>query len=229
MTAQASDTLRYADEFHSLIGISPDRGIDELFRPSAFGIKTCPTSTACRRGYIATYGFRDDQLVLDALRINVVSQRWEEEHARLLALKEARRLLPPHRRGPKAQATLSGPDDRGPAINGVRPMSGRLIDSPFSDNYFNIGLPIPFSGGLMIGDDFINALYVHMGFQSAWKYRKVIEFRFNAGVLAATYDRSADMAAIREANAGRDPDTLDRPITPRGIAEWIGSRFDRGY
>ncbi len=227
MTAQASDTLRYADEFHSLIGISPDRRIDELFRPSAFGIKTCPSSTACWRGYIATYGFRGDQLVLDSLRINVVSPLWEAEHAHLLALKQARRLLPPHRRGPKAQATRS--DDRGPAIHGVLPVSGRYTDPRFSDIYRNVGLPIPFSGGLMIGDGFINGLYVHMGFQSAWKYRKVIEFRFDEGILTATHDRSADMAAIRAANAGRDPDTLGKPITPRGIAEWIGSRFDRSY
>jgi hypothetical protein len=229
MTAQASDTLRYADEFYSLTGISPDRGNEDLFNPKAFGIKTCPSSTACWRGYIATYGLRGDQLVLEELRINVVSKKWEEEHARLLALKEARRFIPPHRRGPKPQAAKPDPDDHGPPINGVLPVSGLYSDSRFSDNYHHVGLPLPFSGGLMIGDDFVNDRYVHMGFQSAWKYRKVVEFRFKNGILAATYDRSADMAAIREANAGRDPDALGRPITPRGIAEWIGRRFDRGY
>jgi hypothetical protein len=58
---------------------------------------------------------------------------------------------------------------------------------------------------------------------------KVIEFRFDYGVLRGTQDRSADMAAIREANAGKDPDALGKPITPHGIAEWIGRRFDLGY
>ena len=228
MTAQASDVLRYADEFHSITGISPDSRHDHLFDPEKFGIDTYPCSTACWRGYVATYGLRGDHLVLEELCINVSSKEWEAEHERLLKLKEARRLIPPHRRGPKPQPRPMSPGPDGPAINGVLPKAGGR-DSSFSDNYHNVGLPLPFSGGLMIGDDFVNDRYVHMGFQSAWKYRKVIEFRFKEGILAATYDRSADMAAIREANAGKDPDALGKPITPHGIAEWIGRRFDLGY
>jgi hypothetical protein len=229
MTAQASDSLRYADEFYSITGISPDRGIDELFRPSSLDIKTSPCSSACWRGYIATYALLGDQLVLEELRINIVSKKWEEEHMRLLALKEVRRMTPPHRRGPKAQASKDALEDEGPPINGVPPLPGRYCNSRFSDNYFEVGLPLPFSGGLMISRDFVREHYVHMGFQASWKYEKVFELRFREGVLAATYDRSADMAAIRKANAGRNPDALGKPVTPRGIADWIGRRFDQSY
>lgn len=226
MTAQASDTLRYADEFYSITGILPDTDADDLFNPALFGIKTCASSSACWRGYIATYGIRAKQLVLEDLRINVVSKEWEAEHARLLALKEARRNLPPHRRGPKPQPRPMKPGPDGPAINGVLPVSGRIANSGFSDNYHHVGLPLSYSGGLMIGSGFVDELNIHMGFLPSWKFEKVIELRFKKGHLTATYDHSADMAAIREANAGRDPDQLG-DFTLHGIAEWIERRFEQ--
>ncbi len=41
----------------------------------------------------------------------------------------------------------------------------------FTDS--NLPAPISFTGGLPIAADFIQELYVHLGFHPAWKFREV--------------------------------------------------------
>lgn len=68
-------------------------------------------------------------------------------------------------------------------INGVKPfeiddwkehiyaVAGNLA-------YENINLPIPYTGAFLIGDNFIDKLYVHMGFQAPFTYEYLEEFIF---------------------------------------------------
>lgn len=56
---------------------------------------------------------------------------------------------------------------------------------------------VPFTGGLLLGDDFVEDLYVHMGYQSAYKYRCVLELTFESGLLVSRSDRSPEMEEIR--------------------------------
>lgn len=60
-----------------------------------------------------------------------------------------------------------------------------------------LSFPVPFTGGLLLGDDFIEELYVHMGFHAAYKYRQVLELTFESGLLLSKSDRSIEMDEIR--------------------------------
>jgi hypothetical protein len=93
-----------------------------------------------------------------------------------------------------------------------------LVPSDYGEiRYQPLRLPIPFTGGLLIGAGFIHRLYVHMGFHPAWKYERVHELVFDAGRLTAHHDRSAAMAQVRADDPELEP------------GDWIRSTFDRTY
>lgn len=231
MTAQIGDSIRYVGEHYNLVGVSPENPLDELFDPGQFGIATFSDCTACWRGHVATFGLRDNRLVLEELAINVRDPEWEQELQRLTELKEIRRYLPPHRRGPRPQPKPMKPGPCGPAIHGVLPVRPADPNAAFtfSDNYHNVGLPLPFTGSLLLGEGFIRRLYVHMGFHPAWKFEKVIELAFAGGVFTAAHDRSAEMEQIREAKTVSGGQTSKGFKSPAEIVGWIGDCFDRRY
>ena len=87
---------------------------------------------------------------------------------------------------------------------------------------------VPFTGGLLLGDDFIQEMYVHMGFHPAYKFRVVHELVFDAGQLTGEYDRSDQMAEFRDMLSSRSlkPDSQ----APRAEVEaWIKRCFSLEY
>lgn len=142
----------------------------ELFSPVAFGLHPARASTACWRGYQAVFAIADAQLVLATL------------HVSLVAFDEGRRRL------------------EGPVIHGVEPTGpSRDHHDMFNNYYEDLNLPLDYTGSLLIADGFIQALYVHRGFQSAWKFETVLELVFDAGRFIEAIDRSERMAALRRA------------------------------
>ena len=112
-----------------------------------------------------------------------------------------------------------------PLIGGVAPARHGMGHAWLYDG---LALPVPFTGGLRLGDGFIRELYVHMGFAPAWKFEEVHELRFDAGRLVSAVDQSAEMRAMREQLAVqpmRPPPSsgLDR------VTDWIRGTFDRRY
>ena len=88
-----------------------------------------------------------------------------------------------------------------PKINGIEAKS--MGDIIFSKIYKNINLPIEYTGKIVLGNGFIWDYYIHMGFQRAWAYEKVIELIFEKGVLVNVIDHSEKVKAIRaEIEAG---------------------------
>ena len=86
-----------------------------------------------------------------------------------------------------------------------------------------LSLPVPFSGGLLLGAGFIEALYVHMGFQAAWKYEKVVELLLTDGEVTDSVDRSAAVAELRskiQAGTMSDPDG-----SKEDLVKWIDRTF----
>jgi hypothetical protein len=55
-----------------------------------------------------------------------------------------------------------------------------------------------FTGGLLLGDDFIVELYVNLGFHPAYTFRVVHELVFSSGRLIEEHDRSTHVAELRE-------------------------------
>jgi hypothetical protein len=114
---------------------------------------------------------------------------------------------------------------RGPLLGGVAPAGG---PEGFQFTYEDVGLPIAYTGTLLLADGFIQELYVHMGFHPAWKYERVTELHLVGGVLERSEDVSDRYARVR---ANPDPGDLPPPRGADGnrVSRWIASVFDRSY
>lgn len=109
-----------------------------------------------------------------------------------------------------------------PSLFGVQPAVGE--GSLLGARYEGLNQPVPFTGGLLAGKDFIRRLYVHMGFHPAWKFGKVHEIRFHAGPLIDRADRSEAMAQQRKAMEGKPLGWTEGPL-----GEWIDNSFRLDY
>jgi hypothetical protein len=179
MTAQISDTVGYRDRPRALAGVNGSG----LFDPAGHGVQAVGWSTACWRGYHCTYEVTDGALLLTQVHLG-------------LGRKDAAAA----ERGAGPQ--LFGKVPRRYTIHGhsTNLRTGEVATSWPSSDFVVDGLRevVPFTGGLLLGDGFIRAMYVHMGFYPAYKFREVHELIFDAGLLTAEYDRSAQMAEFRE-------------------------------
>ena len=118
----------------------------------------------------------------------------------------------------------------GPArpLFGVAPKPDKRGIRLFDAVYEGLAHPLPYSGGLLIAADFIEELYVHMGFHPAWKYREVHELVFRDGELVQEADRSEQIAEFRR-------ELGDRPLEPArdarqtDIRRWIEQCFSQDY
>ena len=112
--------------------------------------------------------------------------------------------------------------DAPPPLFGVQPVVGE--GSLLGARYEGLNHPVPFTGGVLAGKNFIRKLYVHMGFHPAWKFATVHELRFEAGRLTARADRSEAMARQRK-------DLERKPLgwTEGPLGEWIENSFRLDY
>jgi hypothetical protein len=170
-------------------------GTSELFNPAAYDMQPVGTCTACWRGYQCGYAIGDNgQLILRDFSVSLGRS--------------------------KATPGVSQPV---PILFGVKPTADREKESWFNVSYKEMSGPIPYTGGLLIADDFIRELYVHMGFHPAWKYRDVHELIFENGLLKSATDRSEQMAQLREGmNQSPEPDFKD-------IGAWVEKCFSLKY
>ncbi|MGY5852858.1 MAG: hypothetical protein RTU92_04755 [Candidatus Thorarchaeota archaeon] len=113
-------------------------------------------------------------------------------------------------------------------INGVEPIGP--VDYPgklFTHRYENIGYKTQFTGRIMLAKDFIDEMYVHMGFQRAMAYLTIIEIEVKEGDIVSVEDLSDFMAKERE----RDPNERARPQSQSkpDIDDWIEGTFSQDY
>ena len=85
-----------------------------------------------------------------------------------------------------------------PTFSGIRPRHGRQSADHRQWEYRNIGLPVRYSGGLVIGSGFLPKHYVHMGFQSPHCFRTVKEVRFSDGLTRDQQDLSERVEQVRQ-------------------------------
>jgi hypothetical protein len=120
---------------------------------------------------------------------------------------------------------LDGP---GPEINGVQPVPPPEGAPHRTNVYRDLNLPLEFSGGILIGDEFISELYAHMGFAPAWKFRTVFELVFEKGMVLEIRDVSDRVGQLRR-------EMVKRPLKPgleagqEKISSWIESTFRLDY
>ncbi|MDB5337094.1 MAG: hypothetical protein JWN70_2713 [Planctomycetaceae bacterium] len=136
--------------------------------------------TACWRGYQAFYQIIDHQLVLDAL------------------------LICPATEGPGVAPEIP------PTIHGIRPTFPMTrLGSGLPYQYDNLQQPLDYSGGVLVGDGFIQELTYWVGNSPAWHFTNVFELIFYRGILVEEFDRTAAVAEIRR-QAGPPRGNVDR-------------------
>ena len=83
---------------------------------------------------------------------------------------------------------------------------------------------------VLLADGFLHELHVHMGFHPAWKYERVVELIFEAGILRRAIDQSQRMAEIRaQILASGDSSFTGKGLEHDAIQSFIDRAFDRRY
>lgn len=210
MTAQIHDSILFEGMNYALAGISGEG----LFEPERHGLKPIPIDTACERRFHCRYVIADRLLRLDQLHIGL-----GEVEARNAARGEG-----PLLNGKAPRRHVVEGKAYNPKTGGIEPTTWMSSDWHYED----VGIEVPFTGGLLLAEGFIKELYVHMGFHPAWKYRKVQELLLERGALRRAMDRSATMDKVRE-RMGREPLEPTRTAGRGEIRRWIEACFSRDY
>jgi hypothetical protein len=111
-----------------------------------------------------------------------------------------------------------------PEINGVKPIKGENF---FALGYVDMDLKTRFTGNLLLARDFIQEMYVHMGFQRPMAYREVIEVHVNKGDIIEIRDLSEEMERKRSKDSSRGAQPKSRDESD--IKEWIEGTFSLDY
>ncbi len=94
------------------------------------------------------------------------------------------------------ELTLNEKNDRYLPIAGVYP--GKPNDSyGRGAKYYNLNLSVNFTGKIRIAKDFIEELYVHMGFQKPTAFKTVLDITLQEGKIVAVEDKSEEMKQKR--------------------------------
>lgn len=109
-------------------------------------------------------------------------------------------------------------------INGVEPQKG---DSLFKFHYTNLNLKTNFTGSALLAKDFIQSMYVHMGFQRPIAFKTVVEIQVENGDIILLKDLSKQMEVRRKNNPikGAQPQSNSQ----KDIEKWVKDKFSLDY
>jgi len=108
-----------------------------------------------------------------------------------------------------------------PLINNINPETKK--EGLIHLTYTNLKLKTQFTGKILIAKDFIDSMYVHMGFQSPISFEKVIELKIRDGILTKETDFSEIMKKYRKLNIS------DGKRPTENLQEWIARTFSLDY
>ncbi len=115
-----------------------------------------------------------------------------------------------------------------PEINGVEPITAKETgNSIFDYCYQNLNLKAEFTGTVLLAKDFIQQMYVHMGFQRPMAFGTVVEIQVENGNITEIRDLSKKMEEERQINIykGAQP----RSNSNKDIEDWIKNTFSLEY
>jgi hypothetical protein len=167
----------------------------------SLGIKPTEFSTACWRGFVATYATNRGKLVLKKLYTNNGNEI-------------------------KNEAPLI--NNKSPEISVPKGLVDEYKDTWKEFTYKNINLPIPYSGSIIITKDFIWDKYVHMGFQSPFSYEIVMQLTFKDGKLITSKNLSNIAKSIREKKL-KPPEKNNDENYISNMLNWINDCFDISF
>ena len=111
-----------------------------------------------------------------------------------------------------------------PKINGIEPQPG---ESSFKYYYKNLNLKTKFTGIILLAKDFINSMYVHMGFQRPMAYETVVEIHIKNGNIVLLKDLSKEMEKKRKKDAQKG--ARPQSDSKEDIEQWIDKAFSLDY
>ncbi len=118
--------------------------------------------------------------------------------------------------------TIKEMKEKPPLINDVKPETKK--EGFLNLTYNSLKLKTQFTGKILIAKDFIDSMYVHMGFQSPISFETVIELKISDGTLIKVTDFSEIMKKYRKLSA------TDGKLGPKeNIQEWIARTFSLDY
>lgn len=139
------------------------------FSPEEYGFSPTPICTACWSGYWCEYGIQDNRLCLDKLYISNTEDIYPDLNGVSVSPVEYEDCTVYTRGETRIESY-------------PKYMGHRL--------YAGIALPIKYTGRILVGADFLNEYYIHMGFQHPYAYKTLLEFCFEDGVLMMKTDYS---------------------------------------
>ncbi|NLD16348.1 MAG: hypothetical protein GX666_02050 [Tissierellia bacterium] len=116
---------------------------------------------------------------------------------------------------------VNNADDDYPEINGVKAVDEKEESSFYA--YYNVDLPINYSGKLLLGYGFLRRYYQHMGYQNPHAYQELLMLTFNNGELVLTKDLS-DKAAEYRKSIEKDPAGHKKDVSS-DLEEYIEKSF----
>ena len=177
MTAQIHDTVFFDNNIYDLIGGDESK----LASPEMFGMRAQMIHTACYRGCIFRYEISEGLLVLREMVIMTADGKYEPIC------------------GIEPEIMKDYEEVGKETFDGATIITMHGGPYPGAAEYKGLSVNIPFTGKLRIARDFIQDMYIHMGFQKPSAYATVIDIVFHAGKVAEIIDRSAETEKIRGA------------------------------
>lgn len=169
-----------------------------IFSPSALGLSPVEATTACWRGFVCQFGIIQNSLVVEEL--------WATNGELIEGIFHPQ---------------------PGPFIDGVTPDSGEKSGIFFNCRYCGLSLPVEFTGGMLLGNEYLFDRYEWVAFKRPWQFQKVIELVFETGKLTQMTDLSQIMCLVRD----QVEETLLSPfIEEREQARsWIQKTYNLDY
>lgn len=170
MTAQIPDTYIYHEDEYLFVASEPRF----YFDPKTLGIEPESISSACWRGFWCTYEISNKGFVLKDLYIHTKDDKY-----------------PPINR---STSHIDVIDHVG--ISGIA--GATSFGNGGYRNYKELSLPMDYTGNILIGRNFLNHYYLHLGYQRFYTYELLVEIVVVNGKIIKMFDRSEIAKLVRE-------------------------------
>ena len=97
----------------------------------------------------------------------------------------------------------------------------------FKYYYKNLNLKTSFTGKVLLAKDFIQSMYIHMGFQRPIAFKTVVEINVERGEIISVKDLSKQMEDHRDLNPNEGVQPLSN--SQKDIEEWVKDTFSLDY
>lgn len=204
MTAQIGDSYKWNKREYQIVAETAPLN----FNPQEYGMDPFGFCSACWRGYWCEFDINDKGLFLQNLYINNHSGNYPTLNG-------------------VSVSPITYHEGISIGMHGEKDEKVLIEDHLGHRMYENVMLRIPYTGRIVVGRDFIDQYYIHMGFQRGWAYKELREFSFEAGYLIETIDHSEEAKQMREEMAKNNKN----PKRPEGesITKFVNKSFSLDY